>query len=56
MRHFLLLVLFAGAVGGVLGAMMREERREAVALAVWIAGGMVAVAVVVAWVLYLLAA
>lgn len=52
--HFLLLLVFAVAVGGVLGAMLRAERREALVLAAWIAGGMVAAAVLVAWALHLL--
>lgn len=54
MTHFLLMVVFAGAVGAVLAAMLRTEPREVLALALWIAGGMVAVGVVVAWILYLL--
>jgi len=54
MTHFLLLVLFCAAVGTVLGTMLRDDVRGAVALAAWIAGGMVAVALVVAWLMYLL--
>lgn len=56
MTHFLLLVLFAAAVGGVLGAMLRTDVREAVLLGASIAGGMIVIAVLVAWVLYLLPA
>lgn len=56
MTHFLLMVVFAGAVGAVLGAMMRDRGTEAAVLALWIAGGMIGVALVVAWILYLLPA
>lgn len=54
MTHFLLLALFCSAVGIVLGTMLRDNLRGAAALAAWIAGSMIAVALVVAWLMYLL--
>lgn len=50
--HFLYLVLFAGAVGAVLGAMLRSEPREAVRLGAWIAGALVGAALLIAWLMY----
>lgn len=54
MSHFLYLCLFAAAVGVVLGAILRGDRREAARLAVWIALGLVGTALVLAWGMYLL--
>lgn len=54
MSHFLYLSLFAAAVGIVLGAMLRADRRGAARLALWIALGLVGTAVVLAWAMYLL--
>ena len=50
--HFLYMVLFAAGVGGVLGAMLRNEAREAVRLAMWITLGLVGTALVLAWAMY----
>lgn len=50
--HFLYLVLFASAVGLVLGAMLRSEPRQAVRLALWIACSLVGAALAIAWVMY----
>lgn len=50
--HFLYLVLFAGSVGAVLGAMLRNDPRQAVGLAFWITGGLVGTALVIAWLMY----
>jgi|TARA_B100002003_G_C13695282_1_gene350103 hypothetical protein len=50
--HFLYLVLFAASVGAVLGAMLRSDPRQAVRLAMWITGGLVGTAVVIAWLMY----
>lgn len=50
--HFLYLVVFAVAVGVVLGAMLRREPREAARLALWIAGSLVGAAVLVGWLMY----
>ena len=50
--HFLYLVIFAGAVGVVLGAMLRSDRLEAAKLALWITLGLVGAALVLAWVMY----
>lgn len=50
--HFLYMVLFAAAVGGVLGAMLRGEVRQAVHLAMWITLGLVGTALVLAWAMY----
>jgi hypothetical protein len=50
--HFFYLVVFALAVGIVLGAMLRSEPREAVRLALWITGGLVGAAVMIAWLMY----
>ncbi len=50
--HFLYLVLFAAAVGAVLGAMLRSDPRQAVRLALSITAGMVGTALVIAWVMY----
>ena len=52
--HFLLMALFCLAVGGVLGAMLRDTAREAVALGAWIAVGMIVIGLAVAWVMYFL--
>lgn len=52
--HFLYLVLFAGAVGVVLGAMLRSELKEAMRLAAWITLGLIATALALAWAMYLL--
>lgn len=54
MTHFLFLSVFAAAVGIVLGAMMRRDPREAAKLGLWIALGMIGVALGISWVLYLL--
>ena len=50
--HFLYLTLFAGAVGIVLGAMLRSSTRQAARLAMWITLGLVGTALVMAWVMY----
>jgi len=50
--HFLYLVIFAAAVGIVLGAMLRSDRRQAARLALWITLGLVGTALVLAWVMY----
>ena len=50
--HFLYLCLFAIAVGAVLGAMLRSDRREAIRLGLWIFLGLVGTAVALAWVMY----
>ena len=50
--HFLYLVLFAGSVGAVLGAMLRSDPRQAVGLALRITGGLVGTALVIAWLMY----
>lgn len=50
--HFLYLVIFAGAVGVVLGAMLRSNARQAARLAMWITLGLVGTALVMAWVMY----
>ncbi len=50
--HFLYLFLFAGSVGAVLGAMLRSDPRQAVGLALWITGGLVGTALVIAWLMY----
>ena len=52
--HFLYLCMFAIAVGAVLGAMLRSDRREAIRLGLWIALGLVGTAVALAWVMYFL--
>ena len=52
--HFLYLCFFAIAVGGVLGAMLRSDRREAIRLGLWIFLGLVGTAVALAWVMYFL--
>jgi hypothetical protein len=53
--HFLYLVLFAAAVGAVLGAMLRADGWQAARLALWIAGGLVGSALALAWLMYLVA-
>lgn len=53
--HFLYLVLFAAAVGVVLGAMLRSEPREAAVLAGWITLGLVGTALALAWLMYFVA-
>lgn len=50
--HFLYMVLFAASVGVVLGAMLRSDPRQAVRLAMWITGGLVGTALVIAWLMY----
>ncbi len=50
--HFLYLCLFAIAVGAVLGAMLRSDRREAIRLGLWISLGLVGTAVALAWGMY----
>ena len=50
--HFLYLVLFAASVGVVLGAMLRGDPRQAARLALWITGGLVGTALVIAWLMY----
>ena len=52
--HFLYLCFFAIAVGAVLGAMLRSDRRDAIRLGLWIALGLVGTAVALAWVMYFL--
>ncbi len=54
MTHFLLLVAFSAAVGAVLGVSMRARLRDGLRLGAAITGGMVLVALVLAWLLYLL--
>lgn len=48
------LCLFAGAVGIVLGVLLRSDTREALRLGIWIALGLVGTALVLAWAMYLL--
>ena len=50
--HFLYMVVFAGAVGIVLGAMLRTDGWQAARLAMWIASGLVGTALVLAWIMY----
>jgi len=50
--HFLYMSVFAGAVGVVLGAMLRSDPREALRLALWITAGMVSAALLIAWIMY----
>ncbi len=50
--HFLYLCLFAIAVGAVLGAMLRSDRREAIRLGLWMSLGLVGTAVALAWGMY----
>ena len=50
--HFLYMLVFAGAVGVVLGAMLRSDPRNAVRLALWIAAGLVGAALAIAWLMY----
>ena len=45
-------VVFAGAVGIVLGAMLRTDGRQAARLAMWITSGLVGTALVLAWIMY----
>ncbi len=54
MTHLFFLVVFCGAVGVVLGAMLRRDPREAAKLGLWIALGMVVVALAISWVMYFL--
>lgn len=56
MLHFVFLCVFCGAVGIVLGAMLRTDLKAALRLAAGIGGSMVAVALVIAWLMYLLVA
>lgn len=53
--HFLYLVLFAGAFGIVLGAMLRSDARQAARLAMWITLGLVGAALAMAWLMYFVA-
>lgn len=50
--HFFYLVVFAASVGLVLGAMLRSDPRQALRLALWIAGSLVGAALAIAWVMY----
>jgi hypothetical protein len=50
--HFLYMVLFAAAVGVVLGAMLRNDPREAARLALVITASLVGAALVIAWLMY----
>ena len=50
--HFFYMVLFAAAVGAVLGAMLRDEVRQAARLAMWITLSLVGTALVLAWAMY----
>jgi len=50
--HFLYMVLFAAAVGTVLGAMLRSEVLQAARLAMWITMGLVGTALALAWAMY----
>jgi hypothetical protein len=52
--HFLYLCFFAIAVGAVLGAMLRSDRREAIRLGIYIFLGLVGTAVALAWGMYFL--
>lgn len=52
--HFLFLVIFCVAVGTILGPMLRGDPAEGAKLAVWIAGGMIFAALVLAWAMHLL--
>ena len=54
--HFFYLVGFAAAVGIVLGAMLRGDPGQAAKLALWIAGSLVGTAMVLAWLMYFIAA
>ena len=50
--HFVYLVVFAASIGTVLGAMLRSDPRQAVSLAMWVTGGLVGAALVIAWLMY----
>jgi uncharacterized protein (DUF697 family) len=50
--HFVLLVIFSACVSMVFAALMREEVREQIALAVKMFGGLIAAAVVIGWLMY----
>lgn len=50
--HLLYIVVFAAAVGVVLGAMLRRDVGEAAGLAMWITLGMVGTALILAWAMY----
>lgn len=52
--HLLYMVLFSGAVGVVVGAMLRRDPRDAARLALEIALGMTGAALAIAWLMYLL--
>lgn len=54
MIHFLFLTIFCLAVGLVLGAMLRHSPRDMMVLAGWIAAGMVGVAYLMSWMMYIL--
>ena len=53
--HFLYLIVFAVAVGVVLGAMLRSDTRQAARLAAWITLGLVGTALLIAWLMYFIA-
>jgi hypothetical protein len=52
--HFVLMIGFSAAVGVVLGLILRPELRAGLRLAAMISGGMVAAALAISWLLYLL--
>jgi len=54
MIHFAFLCTFSVAVGVVLAAMLRHDRREVMMLAAWIAGAMIFTGVALSWILYFL--
>lgn len=54
MLHFVFLCVFCGAVSIVLGAMLRTELKSALRLAAGIGGSMISIALVIAWLMYLL--
>jgi hypothetical protein len=50
--HILLLVLFTAFVSLVFAVLMRDEPREQVRLGLTMAGGFLAVAIVLGWLMY----
>ena len=52
--HLLYLCIFSGAVGVVLGAILRRNAREALVLGIWIAVGMILAAIGIGWAMYLI--
>jgi hypothetical protein len=50
--HLLLLLLFALCVSSVMAMIQKDDRREQVRLGLAIAGGFVAAAVVLGWLMY----